>query len=384
MSSRPSGALPTLADGDVYLYSHGNGAIFVGYADGRSMVVPLKEALSVVAGAHAAACRVVAGWDDTAIARAVLDRIEGLGIPVVEFRASEPPHSWGQGTNALIEAAALGMDHILDDLIARGADVDHRDDSGSTALHHAAASGRIHAVEALVAAGATLDIANDKGVTPHVMAMACREKATAQRLVTLGVDPSKGQDGAVRFSRTHYGIFYVWFVPPALVVTLVAFFWPISLIGWLGVAAWVAAESFIVPPLAFWAGGVPRRLDGATLTLRRVTGSTRAVDLTGVTFAGAGGSRSSTSHMAARWLLLAHPDGHPVSRRTLRRLLVPEEELDAMAASVDRVVVVAVDGVRRAEVILAVGNQLSGRGVALSRSLCQQLAQARSTSGRVS
>lgn len=97
VSSRPSGALPALADGDVYLYSHGNGAIFVRYTDGRSMLVPLKEALSITAGCHAAGCRVVAGWDDTVIARAVLDRIEGLGIPVVEFRPSEPPHSGGRG-----------------------------------------------------------------------------------------------------------------------------------------------------------------------------------------------------------------------------------------------------------------------------------------------
>lgn len=176
-------------------------------------------------------------------------------------------------------------------------------------MHHAAASGRIHALEALAAAGASLDAANKRGFTPHMLATSRREAAAMQRLEALGVDPSKGQDSSVKFSRMHYGLYYVWFVPSVLVVGLVAFFWPISLIGWLGVGAWAAASYNIRPPMAFWAGGVPRRLDGPRLTLRRVTGSIRTVDLTGVTFAGAGGARSNAAFMSARWLLLAHPDG---------------------------------------------------------------------------
>ncbi|MGI8684372.1 MAG: hypothetical protein ACR2MO_04665 [Acidimicrobiales bacterium] len=110
-----------------------------------------------------------------------------------------------------------------------------------------------------------------------------------------------------------------------------------------------------------------------------MTGSTRTVDLTGVTVAGAGGSTSRSAFMGARWLLLGHPDGYPVTRRTLRRLVVPDEEIDALAARADRIVVIAVDGPNRDEVLLAVGNLLSGRGIDLSESLRRQLAGARGT-----
>lgn len=386
MTARPSsGALPPLADGDVYVYLHGNGAIFVRYGDGRSMLVPLDELLSVATGCHAAGHRVVAAWDSTPIALDVVQRLRAAGLPVVEADVTQPPHTWNEGTDALIEAAAVGTDHLLDDLIARGADIHHQDDSGSTALHHAAANGNLHAVDALVAAGADRDLVNRQGFTPHMLAMACRQQEAAQRLETVGADPSPGATTAVStvsFSGSHYGTVYVWLVPLVLVGALIGFLWPLNLVGWLGVAAYVVAYGVVVPPLAFWAGGVPRRLDGTSLTLRRVTGSTRTVDLADVTLAGAGGSVSRMTFMGARWLLLAHPEGHPVSRRTLRRLLVPSGELDAFAQRADRVIVVPLDGKNRDEVMVPVGNALSVRGVDLSASLRAQLARARQDARR--
>ena len=177
---------PPLDPGDVYLYSHGNGAIFVLEARGRSRLVTLDDAVAVVAGCHTAGGRVVVGWDDTAIARAVIERIRSAGVPVVEAAGAQPPHTWGEGTDAVMEAAAVAADRLLDDLLARGVDVQHRDDSGSTALHHAAAHGNLHAIEALVSAGADLDLANHDGFTPHALALATRQQAAAQRLVALG------------------------------------------------------------------------------------------------------------------------------------------------------------------------------------------------------
>ena len=75
--------------------------------------------------------------------------------------------------------------------------------------------------------------------------------------------------------------------------------------------------------------------------------------------------------------MLAHPDGHPVSRRGLRRLRIPAGELGEVAARMDRAVVVHLDGFDRDEVLVPVGNLLSGRGVDLSATLRRQLARAR-------
>ena len=71
-----------------------------------------------------------------------------------------------------------------------------------------------------------------------------------------------------------------------------------------------------------------------------------------------------------------------MSRRGLRRLAIPADELDAVADRVERAVVVTLDGVHRDEVIRTVGNLLSSRGVDLSTSLRRQLADARAVPDR--
>ena len=114
-------SLPELAPGDVYLYGHANGAVFLRYGDGRSMLVPLAEAVAVAEGCVAAGCRVVVGHDDAPLAVQVLDALDAAGVASEAFGPATPPHSWNDGTDALIEAASVGTDRILDDLVARGA-----------------------------------------------------------------------------------------------------------------------------------------------------------------------------------------------------------------------------------------------------------------------
>ena len=374
--------VPALEPGDVYLYAHDNGAIYVLGSDGRSQLSPLAEALSVVGGCHAAGHRVMAARDDGSIAAAVLEQIGERGVPVVPFAPARPPHSWDSGTDALIEAAAVGSDHILDDLIERGADVHHRDDSGSTALHHAAAHGNLHAIDALVAAGADRDAPNLDGFTPLGLALATRETAGAQRLTDLGAR-SAASEGTVVFGRGHSGTLY-WrlLAPLAMLVTAGAFLWPLSIVDALVLAAALTGYVLLAPPLAFWAGGAPRRLDGPVLTLAGLFGRSRRVDLEAVTAAAIGGSSSRSSALGARWLVLAHPAGQRVSRRGLRRLAIPTDELDDVAGAVERAVVVTLDGVHRDEVIRTVGNLLSSRGVDLSTSLRRQLTAARGAPDR--
>ncbi len=218
--------------------------------------------------------------------------------------------------------------------------------------------------------GADLDVRNDRGLTPHMAAMATRQLAAAERLAALGADTDPGHRGEVRFSRGHYGTLVVWFVQPVGLVGLAVFvLWPPSILEVVAVLALLAVYVRVVyPPSAFWSGGVPRRLSGTTLSLRRATGRRRDVDLAQVTYAAIGGTMRS-SVFGARWLLLGHPDGHRVTARTLRRLYVPPAEVEAVAARMDRVVVVPADAVDRENVILAVGNVLSGLGVDLSPTL---------------
>lgn len=373
-------ALPVLATGDIYLYAHANGAIYLGYGDGRSMLVTLADAVDAAEGCAAAGCRVVVGNDDEPIAVHVVERVRAASVPVEAFAPAAPPHSWGSGTDALMEAASIGNDLLLDDLVARGADVGHRDASGSTALHHAAANGNLHAIDALVDGGADLDLANAEGFTPLQLARACREHDAASRLIERGAAPSgiAGARSGVRFSRAHAGTAYVWLVPAAFVVVAVAAAWPLTPLVALGLAAFAGAVAVVAPPRPFWLGGIPQRLDATVLTVRRPFGRTRTVDLAEVTVAGLGGSTHRGARLGARWILLGHPAGTPVTRRSLRRLLVPPQDLDALAARMDRIVVVPLAGGRTDEVIRPVGNALSGLGIDLSSTLRAQLVRARS------
>lgn len=366
---------PPLDPGDVYLHALANGALFLLASDGRSRLVTLDDAIAITTGCQRAGCRVLAAWDDSAVAVAAVEAVRAAGVTPVAIEAPSPQR-WDHGTTALIEAAAVGNQRLLEDLLARGVPVDERDVSGSSALHHAAANDNAAAVDALVAAGAAVDLANHDGFTPLDLAVATRAAAAAARLRALGARPAGADRGAVAFHRAHLVVFFGWLVPPLVLLAVIAASWPPS--------PWAAALVGLVlgllaaggPPLAFWRGGAPVRLEGTTLTIVGLRGR-RAIDLTACTLVGLGGSPAPEGVGRARWLLLAHPDGAPVSARTLRRLRVPAEERDALAARVDRLVVVALDGGHRHEVIRPVGDVLTSRGADLSGAVRAHLAVAR-------
>lgn len=376
MSGGPNRA-PALAPGELFAYAHDNGAIFLLEADGRSRLVPLPELLDILAAAHAAGARVFAGSQGGPFAVAVLDAVAARGVPVVEFVPSQPPHTWGNGADAMIEAAGDGADRILDDLIDRGLPVDHRDVSGATALHHAAVHGNLHAISALVAAGADVDARNDAGVTPHAFARSNGHPEAEALLVTLGA--SLGEPSApVRF-RGHAAAYFVNalapFVALAFLTAVLWFLHPVAAV--VGFAALVAVGRRYGPTTAFRRGGFPTELDGRTLTIRGLRGA-RAIDLATVTCAALGGGTASGATLGARWILLATPDGAPADRSVLERLNFPPAELDAAADRFPRVDVVALaGGSGRDEVIRLVGEQFSARRTDLTASFVAQLAHAR-------
>ena len=369
---------PELGPGDVYVYAHANGAVFVLDADGRSRLAPLDEVISVAEGCHAAGSVVRAAWDAAPLAEGAVARLRDRGIPLDVVDGAPAPQVWNDGTDALMEAAAHGNDALLDDLIARGATVHDRDASGSTALHHAAANGNVHAIEVLVAAGSDPDARNARGFTPYRLATATRSVAAAQRLADLGADAGAGGTETVTFSRSHLGAVWVWLLLPVLNLVTAAILWvtvgPVA--GLLAAVALLAVAIWIAPPRAFWTGGAPRRLDGTMLHIRGLRGD-RRIDLTQVDAAAIGGSQGRQAAWGARWLLLHHAEGAPVDEATLRRLQIPEAERAAVAARFGRVLVVPLAGGDHEEVIAAVGDALSGLGADLSASLRVQLRQTR-------
>lgn len=374
MSSQPLGAQ------DVYLYLHGNGAVSLIPPDQRSRFVTLADAVDAALACHDAGGQVHLGWDRTGLGPAAHERLTQLGVRVVPVDLP-PPYSWGEGTTALISAAAFGRDAILDDLLDRGADLHAADDTGSTALHHAAGAGNLHAIDALVRAGAEIDRMSAKGFRPRDIALARGETAAARRLEELGADSALGPQDEIRFSKSHYWTLLIW---PLIAIVSIAVallvLWPLALaeLGALALAA--ALYVSVLPPRAFWAGGgVPRRLRGSELVIRRLTGREERIDLQDVVLAGAGGVTHRFGYGGGRWILLAHRAGHPISStRELRRLSVSaDDETAALAAADTPLLVLPLDGFRRNEVILPLGNLLTVHGVRILPSLGRQLARAR-------
>lgn len=369
--------------GDVYLYAHANGAILEMTTDERSRLVTLAEAEAIVHGCHQAGHRVFTAQEDTLIARMAIATLDATGVPLLTVADAARPQHWPNGSTALIEAAAVGNDRILDDLVERGVELDQVDDSGSTALHHAAANGNLHALEALVAGGAEIDRVNVMGLTPHMLANATRQADAARQLSAVG-GATLGADRVVSFGRSNDPSLFFWaLLPLAMLAAAVPFLWPVSVVDGLVLLAALSGWAVLSPPLAFWTGGAPRRLDGTVLTLRSLTMGLRRVDLTEATGAAVGGAGTRRGNRRPQWLLIGHPEGHPVTARTLSRLLVSGEEIEAFGGRMDRVVVVPLAAAKGHEVVLAVGNVLTGIGVDLSASLRAELVLARKRAGQL-
>jgi hypothetical protein len=373
---------PPLGPRDVYVHALGNGAIFVLEPGGPSRLAPLADVLARAERSQAAGGRVLVGQDDTPLAATAVDALRARGVMLVDLPDAPSPQSWHEGTDALMEAAANGSDSLLDDLLARGADVHHCDVSGSSALHHAAAHGNLHALDAIVAAGADLDLANRDGLTPLGIARTTRQEPAADRLIELGARLDGPDGGRVTFRGSHaLSMWYLALLPIPMLVTAVAFLWPLSPVDGAVVAAVAAAYLWLAPPRPFWAGGVPRAMAGDRLLLRTLTGRTRMVDLADVTAAALAGAGRARAY-GGRTLFLAHPDGQPTSRRQLHRMGLSRDEVEVIGERFEQVVVVPISGAHREEVILAVGNRLSGLGVDLSANLRGQLADARTGAHR--
>lgn len=229
-----------------------------------------------------------------AAGRRVDRRLRERGVTLDVVAGAVAPQTWDAGTTALMEAASVGNDRLLDDLVTRHATLHDRDISGSTALHHAAA-GNLHAIDALVAVGLDPDQPNADGFTPYRLAIAACRLHAGWRLADLGPDTGAGAGAPVIFHRSHRRAMLAWLVVPVLDVAAAVIVGVTvhPLAGLVVGVALLGVLARLAPPRQYWAGGARLR---------------------SVTAAAIGGSSGRQAAYGARWIVLDHPDGPSVDR----------------------------------------------------------------------
>ena len=368
---------PPLEPADVYLYAHGNGAVFLYHPDARSRFVPLAEALEVAGRSE----RVfLAGDAGQPLADAVLATVRGSGTTIVDYEPPVVPYEWHEGADALMMAAAYGQDAVLDDLLDRGADVHATNDKAATALHHAAAAGNLHAIDRLLAAGADPDARNDAGLTPHMAAQACREHEAALRLEAAGATPAHAEvtDATFRWSHRLPFLAYGWTALVfAFIAALLAAPGGALVVVVAAVVAAIAGGLLAASSLAVLRGIVPRAFDGRRLRGSTALGRGVEVDLDTVTAAAyVPGGGVLSGRLVGSKLVLLHPEGRAVDRAALRRLLRTKGD-DPLLPDGARVTVVLLDPWWEHEVLRPVGNRLISDPVAVAPVLRARLQWAR-------
>lgn len=130
--------------------------------------------------AVAAMTPVVSATDETAVVRRMLDGGAGVDVPN------------GAGMTPLMYAAREGNVGRAALLVARGANVNHRDARRWTPLRFAASAGSAPIVELLVAGGANPDVLDESGRTPLHYAASAGGVDVARALLDAGADPNGG------------------------------------------------------------------------------------------------------------------------------------------------------------------------------------------------
>ncbi|MBO0728954.1 MAG: ankyrin repeat domain-containing protein [Acidimicrobiaceae bacterium] len=185
--------------GDLYVHVADDGGIFVVGEDRRLSawvtLDDLKARLdSVVANSGTVYLSTERGsWIGAPAAQAVAD----CGAKWVQVDALPEVQRQG-GVTALISAAGVGAIGLLDDLIARHADLEQREDLGRTALMVAASKGQVESMRHLLDAGARLDPVDNHRCSALILAANFGWTEAIRFLLDNGADPAardyKGRD----------------------------------------------------------------------------------------------------------------------------------------------------------------------------------------------
>jgi beta-lactamase regulating signal transducer with metallopeptidase domain len=127
------------------------------------------------------------GWD--LIVAASNDNLAQVRTLLHKGVAVDYQEPGGAGITALTQAAQRGRaPAVLQELLAKGAQVEHRRSDRTTALILAGGSGNVSIVEALLNAGAQINDEDDNGVTPLMMASMNGHQGAALLLLSSGAD----------------------------------------------------------------------------------------------------------------------------------------------------------------------------------------------------
>jgi ankyrin repeat protein len=106
-------------------------------------------------------------------------------------RGDSPEVADFEGRSAIIYAAVSGNVDIIDLLIKKRVDVNHRDSLGNTALFYAASQQRIDAMQVLIEAGADKNAENRQGMTPLMSAASLGHVEAMLTLLDAGADATR-------------------------------------------------------------------------------------------------------------------------------------------------------------------------------------------------
>lgn len=177
------------------LYLHvadDGGLLLVDGASGRSSWVTAAEVARQVEGLAAAGGTLLLTREAGSVAATpVLVGLEQSGARVVEAREVHPDARREGGLTALMAAAYAGALELIEDLVARGADLAARDASGYTALMYAANGDAPDVVRALLDAGADPDAADAEGSTALMFSAQVGDLASVKRLLAAGADTGR-------------------------------------------------------------------------------------------------------------------------------------------------------------------------------------------------
>jgi ankyrin repeat protein len=102
-----------------------------------------------------------------------------------------------EGRTALFAAAVACNTDVLDQVLARGPQLDHRDNNGATALFYAASRGRTDVLRRLIQHGANVNLSDTNGRTPLMASVLMHHPEATRLLLDAKVDVNRqDRDGA--------------------------------------------------------------------------------------------------------------------------------------------------------------------------------------------
>lgn len=94
----------------------------------------------------------------------------------------------------LVKAVRKGEIDKIQQLIADGATVSHKDDDGITPLHYAVRTGHLHVIDELLRHGADIDAVDDWGHTPATLGSYLERNEIVKKLLKAGANPQATGD----------------------------------------------------------------------------------------------------------------------------------------------------------------------------------------------